>query len=76
MLSIIHPLRYYHVSSFVHVSTSQRVNKNCTKLEIFFFFFLMMLYSSFVINTLKKFTGAATGAKHTSSKYSGRIKDI
>ena len=47
---------------FVHVSTSQRVNKNYTKLE-FFFFFLMMLYSSFVMNTLEKFPGAATDPK-------------
>jgi hypothetical protein len=41
------------------VSTSQRVNKKGTKLE-FFYFFLMMLYSSFVMNTLEKFPGAAT----------------
>jgi hypothetical protein len=38
------------------VSTSQRVNKNCTKLKKK----LMILYSSFVMNTLKKFPGAAT----------------
>ena len=45
---------------FVHLSTSQRVNKSCTKLEFFFFFFLMMLYSSFVTNTLKKFPRVGT----------------
>jgi hypothetical protein len=59
---------------FVHVSTSQRVNKNCTKLK--FFFLMMLLYSSFVMNTLKKFPGAATvyiyhstSPKHLASIY-------
>ena len=70
MLSIIHPLRYYHVSSFVqflytcqHLNVSTKTiqnwkkknNNNNNKKN------LVMLYSSFVMNILEKFPGAATG---------------
>jgi uncharacterized membrane protein YfhO len=71
----------YHtpVEILSHVSFCTRVNISTCQQKRYktgIFFFLIMLYSSFVMNTLEKFPGAATGAKHTSSKYSGRIKDI
>ena len=64
MLSIIHPLRYYHVSSFVQfLYTCQYLNVSTKTVQNWIFFFLMMLYSSFVMNTLEKFPGAATEYK-------------
>ena len=62
MLSIIHPLRYYHVFSFVQfLYTCQHLNVSTKAVQNWnFFFFLMMLYSSFVMNTLKKFPRVGT----------------
>jgi hypothetical protein len=47
---------------FVHMSTSQRVNKNCTKLEIFFFFNDVVIFK-FCNEHPEKFPGAATRCK-------------